>query len=144
MEKKQDLKLNEFNKLIQLVIDAGIDIDKIASVILSEFKVKTEFSTKKFYKLSKNQDKKQILKFISVNIKPLWIGIVEPCELAVIDLRNHLDKDIFLEYLSGIYISIHSKRFENNIGLLIKSTLAEMFQRVAFKISEDNLLKKES
>jgi len=141
MSAKKELKLEnteELTSLINLVTEAGIDLDLISESIMSSFKSKTLHSTKDFYKIAKSNNKKKNLAFVRSKIRPIWIGVVEPSHSAVIDLRNNLESNDFINYIAGIYISIHSKEVEKsgNIGYLIKVALAEMFQRVAFIIGE--------
>ena len=137
----KSIKINQgesLSQLINLVIKSGINIDLISRSILSDFKRKTLKSTKDFYKISKKNNKKKTISFVRKEIRPLWIGIVEASDPSVIDLRINLEEEKFLHYIAGLYISIHSKNIEENgnVGLLVKSTLAEMYQHVAFKLNE--------
>jgi len=131
-------KKEEFIELIKRVEMAGINIDLITLNILSEFKLKSIVQAKQFDKSSR-KDQKNILKFTKNKIKPFWISSVESCCEEVKDLRSILPENDFLSYLSGIYILIHSKKI-NNVEFMLKSTLAEMYQRVANILNERGLI----
>jgi len=131
-------KKEEFIELIKRVEMAGINIDLITLNILSEFKLKSIVQAKQFDKASR-KDQKNILKFTKNKIKPFWISSVESCCEEVKDLRSILPENDFLSYLSGIYILIHSKKI-NNVEFMLKSTLAEMYQRVANILNERGLI----
>ena len=122
----------KYNNLINVVEKAGVNIEEISLLILTDFKIKSEIASRKFDKVAR-KEKKRILNFVEKNIVPFWINYVESKNEEIRDVRNILDKEVFLSYLSGIYISIHSKKIEN-IDFFIKSTLAEMFHKTAIKI----------
>ena len=126
------IDVKKFEYLISVVEQAGVDLEKISLEILTNFKIKSEVAAKKFDKVAR-KDQKSILKYVNSNILPFWITYVESSTEEAKDLRSGLSKEEFLSYLSGIYISIHSSKIEN-IDFLLKSTLAEMFQRVAYNI----------
>jgi len=134
----EDKVQSRYKELISLVTQAGIDLDKISLRILSDFKLKTESKAKQFDKVAR-KDKKNILKFVDKEIKPFWINYVEKEDEQILDLRRHLEKEDFLNYLSGIYILIHSKRTQD-IDFIVKSTLAEMYQKVATNLKMRGLV----
>ena len=137
---KEDLK-KEFNKLIERVELAGVDLDLITFHILSDFKLKSLAQAKQFDRAAR-KDSKNIRNFVKNKILPFWITYVESCCEEARDLRVILPKDDFLNYLSGIYILIHSKKI-NNLDFMLKYTLAEMFQKVAIVLNERGLIDKE-
>jgi len=136
-----NVKKEEFSKLIDLVSAAGINLEKITFLILSEFKIKTEVKAKGFDKVARKKQS-QILKYVDKEISPFWINIIELESNEAKDLRRILPKEEFLNYLAGIYISIHSKKI-TDIDFLIKSTLAEMFHNVAMILKERGLVEGE-
>jgi len=136
-----NVKKEEFSKLIDLVSAAGINLEKITFLILSDFKIKTEVKAKGFDKVARKKQS-QILKYVDKEISPFWINIIELESNEAKDLRRILPKEEFLNYLAGIYISIHSKKI-TDIDFLIKSTLAEMFHNVAMILKERGLVEGE-
>jgi len=147
MDKKvEEIEVNEnMNKLINLIIEAGVDLEKLSKIVLTDFREKTLKSTKDFYKIAKKNNRGKNISFLRKNVIPLWKGVVENNFEQAIDLRKFLSEEDFINYVGGLYISIHSKKIvdNGNIGFLVKATLAEMFQKVAFILKERNLIKTE-
>jgi len=147
MDKKvEEIEINEsMNKLINLIIEAGVDLEKLSKIVLTDFREKTLKSTKDFYKIAKKNNRGKNISFLRKNIVPLWKGVVESNFEQAIDLRKFLSEEDFINYIGGLYISIHSKKIvdNGNIGFLVKATLAEMFQKVAYILKEKKLIKVE-
>ena len=145
-KKVEEIEVNEsMNKLINLIIEAGVDLEKLSKIVLTDFREKTLKSTKDFYKIAKKNNRGKNISFLRKNVIPLWKGVVENNFEQAIDLRKFLSEEDFINYVGGLYISIHSKKIvdNGNIGFLVKATLAEMFQKVAFILKERNLIKTE-
>lgn len=125
-----------FKNMIELVKKAGIDIEQLTNLIITDFRINTENTTKAFYKIAKKNNIKNTKKFIKENIIPFWIKEVEKKDIEdnIKDLRELLDLDIFITYLSGIYISIHSKNLAPEILNILNSIIAEMFLAALKKI----------
>ncbi len=118
-----------FKKMISSIREAGIDLDSLTELIISHFRINSENTTKAFYKVAKKNNPKNTKKFIKENIVPIWIREVENRDIQenIKDLRELIDSDTFLTYLSGIYISIHSKNLASEILNILNSVIAEMF-----------------
>lgn len=128
-EFEQKEKMERYKQFKKEVLDhSEISVDDIVKNILKDFKAKTEFSAKEFYKLSKSKNnEKKILNFASKTIIPLWIKYVEKDSIYLFDLRDILNEDVYKTYLIGIYISIHSKNLEQRLSEFIELIVIEMF-----------------
>lgn len=121
-------KLLVYDNFKKELITNGIPIGAIKDSILTEFKARSEFSTKEFYRLSKSKKREEkILEFIDKIITPLWVKYVEKEDVYLKDLRENVDKDVFITYMAGIYISINSKNMEGRISDFIEAIVVEMF-----------------
>lgn len=130
-------KIIENTKLKLVLNENGICVELIVSEIIEIFKVKSEFSTKQFYKISKGKNtEKKILNFITQAILPIWVRYIEKDNIYLFDLRDNLDTDVFKTYIAGIYIVIHSKSMESNLNQLLELILVEMFYMGIKKIKE--------
>jgi len=129
----------EYETLINQVIEVGIDLDSATEVIIKDFRIKSEHSTKQFYKLSKNKKstKKDYFKFYKKNIYPLWKNIIEDKFEFIKDYKNILSEDIYYSYLIGMYIVIHSKAFQEKMEDFVKFSLAEMSLKAAVIVSKE-------
>lgn len=124
---------DKYLESIESIKSAGIDIDLIASVILTDFKTSTESSTKAFFKVAKKGNEKQKLQFIKEYVVPRWI-LIEDKEENFADIRNFLDNKKFLTYLMGIYVSIHSTNLKENINELVLFIVCEMFYMTMLEV----------
>lgn len=131
---------DNFKKMINSIKDAGIDIDNLTNLVIGDFRINSEDTTKAFYKIAKKNNPKNTKKFIRENIVPIWIKEVENKDKQenIKDLRELIDHDIFLTYLSGIYISIHSKNLASEILNILNSVIAEMFFTALKKVKIEN------
>lgn len=133
---KMNLAQENFKKMINSVKDAGIDLDLFTKLIVNDFRINSEDTTKAFYKIAKKNNSKNTKKFIKENILNIWIKDVEEKDLTnnIKDLRVLIDQDIFITYLSGIYIAIHSKNLASEILNILNSVIAEMFFNALKKV----------
>lgn len=133
---KMNLAQENFKKMINSVKDAGIDLDLFTKLIVNDFRINSEDTTKAFYKIAKKNNSKNTKKFIKENILNIWIKDVEEKDLTnnIKDLRALIDQDIFITYLSGIYIAIHSKNLASEILNILNSVIAEMFFNALKKV----------
>lgn len=115
--------------IINKVKDAGIDLDFLTKLIINDFRINSEDTTKAFYKIAKKNNPKNSKKFIKDNVLKIWIKDVEEKDTTdnIKDLRLLIEEDQFITYLSGIYISIHSKGLSSEILNILNSVIAEMF-----------------
>ncbi len=115
--------------MINKVKDAGIDLDFLTKLIINNFRINSEDTTKAFYKIAKKNNPKNSKKFIKDNVLKIWIKDVEEKDTTdnIKDLRLLIEEDQFITYLSGIYISIHSKGLSSEILNILNSVIAEMF-----------------
>lgn len=115
--------------MINKVKDAGIDLDFLTKLIINDFRINSEDTTKAFYKIAKKNNPKNSKKFIKDNVLKIWIKDVEEKDTTdnIKDLRLLIEEDQFITYLSGIYISIHSKGLSSEILNILNSVIAEMF-----------------
>lgn len=115
--------------MINKVKDAGIDLEFLTKLIINNFRINSEDTTKAFYKIAKKNNPKNSKKFIKDNVLKIWIKDVEEKDTTdnIKDLRLLIEEDQFITYLSGIYISIHSKGLSSEILNILNSVIAEMF-----------------
>ncbi len=126
---KMKLAQENFKKMINSVKDAGIDLDFLTKLIINDFRINSEDTTKAFYKIAKKNNSKNSKKFIKDNILNIWIKDVEEKDISenIKDLRSLIDNETFITYLAGIYISIHSKSLSSEILNILNSVISEMF-----------------
>jgi len=138
-----ELAEKKLDALIQNARTAGIDVDTIASKIMSEFRLDTEKHTKKFYKIArkkKDGDDKPILKFTQSIILPYWNRHIKDSDPSIKDIMDLLDKKVFQYYLAGIFITIHSKEIPN-ISKKVKATIGEMAATAVQEAMKKGLIK---
>ena len=126
------------------MIENGINIPEYRNLILNQFKKNTLKYTKQFYKIAKKNDPIKVLKFVKKNILPefeknVYIDdyIKEVCEYLNNDQKESFN--ILLTYVTGIFITIHSKAFEKKENDLVDTIITEMFIRVFSKINKEIL-----
>ena len=109
--------------MINKVKDAGIDLDFLTKLIINDFRINSEDTTKAFYKIAKKNNPKNSKKFIKDNVLKIWIKDVEEKDITdnIKDLRLLIEEDQFITYLSGIYISIHSKGLSSEILNILRA-----------------------
>jgi hypothetical protein len=107
------------------------NIEEIISSI-EEFNRQTTRFQKDFKKLSKklkgaddNFAKKQISKFTNDNLYPFWARIVEPSFG-----EKKLSKEVALVYIAGVFITGHSRAFDNNQREVFKNVAIEILERL--------------
>jgi hypothetical protein len=134
-------KIKEYNELVKIVSSEVDNFDYAVEKITNEFRIKSENSTKGFYKIAKNKKsvKKDYFKYYDKNIYSLWKGMIEVNVKFILDCKNLLDKDIYYSYLIGMYIVIHSKKFRGKMNDFIKTTLAEMAYKATLKVNSNDL-----
>ena len=124
------------------LIENGIDIPGYRDIILKQFKKETLRYTKEFYKISKKKDPIRVLKFVKKNILPQFEKnvIIDDYIKEVYTILNNDQKEsfnVFLTYLTGIFIIIHSKAFEKKENDFVDTIITEMFIRTFSKIQKE-------
>ena len=136
--------INNNQHLIEMieVVEKEINLNQIVNIIMTEFRIKTEEYTKKFFKISKkdfgnkqiNQQKR--IEFIKEFVYPKWSSIVEDKNEDMASLPLILNESVYLSYIFGIFILIHSKEVSENINTLLKGILAEIILKSVISIKK--------
>jgi len=127
----------KLDSMILAVKESGVDIDLIVKSIIGDYRIRTENSTKAFYRISKkgNSEKSQT-KFVKDKLLPIWKNCVESKEENVADFRNLIDNREFAAYMVGIYIGIHSRNLSENIIGFLTGIIAEMAIKASIEINK--------